>query len=203
MNKNSERKDLNALLECLFKAEHFAPDLVVESEKPDFIIEHQGRKIGIETTRAVAEEFVRAFKVQAAKHPLLWMNISNLKNRSTRRSNKDLENSMGSNGLLQPWRQTVIVLEERKQKISKVLNSKRQKLNQKDFQRFDENWLHIYDYPPLPDYECDLEIMVEHIGNLLSEPTIYTKDFDCVFIHSGKFLFRWRNGALELCVGSN
>jgi len=202
VNKSGERKNLDELLERLLKVDHFEPDSVIESEKPDFIIEHQGSKIGIETTRAVAEEYVRAIRLQTSKHPSLWVNISDLMCRTTRRSNKDLEAIMGVNGLLRPWKRTSIVLEERKHKISKFLNAKRQKLNQSDFQKFNENWLHIYDYPPLPDYECDREIMTQHIGTLLSAPSTFKKDFDCVFIHSGKCLFRWRKGALELHIAN-
>ena len=64
MNKNIERSYLNTLLLRLKKLGYDQPSSVVESERPDFILEMGNRKVGVEVTLAVEGEYVRAQKLQ-------------------------------------------------------------------------------------------------------------------------------------------
>jgi hypothetical protein len=193
-----ERADLDALFGCLLELEGFRPDSIVESEKPDFIVTMQDRKIGVETTRSEPEEYFRALDIQASKSPSLWINTTHFKNRSFRRTSEELAKSMGCNALMQPWKSVEVGMLEWKQEIATALNSKRQKFNQPDYQIFDENWLLIHNYRPLPNDEFTRQRAAQYLNDLFSEASDDTRDFDAVFVHSGDFLFRWRMG--ELCL---
>jgi hypothetical protein len=105
---------------------------------------------------------------------------------------------MGYNGLLQPWKSAEAGMLEWKQKIATTLNSKRRKLNQPGCQIFDENWLLVHNYRPLPNDEFTRQRAGWHLNALFQEVSDDIRDFDTVFVHSGDFLFRWQMG--ELCL---
>jgi hypothetical protein len=193
-----ERADLEALFGCLLVLDGFRPDSIVESEKPDFIITMPDRTIGVETTRSEPEEYFRALDIQASKYPFLWINSTHFKNRSSRRISEELAKSMGYNALLQPWKSVEAAMLEWKQEIATTLNSKRQKFNQTGYQIFDENWLLIHNYRPLPNDEFTRQRAGQHLNNIFLKASDDTRDFDAVFVHSGDFLFRWQMG--ELCL---
>jgi hypothetical protein len=105
---------------------------------------------------------------------------------------------MGSNALLQRWKSADEVMMEWKQQIGEALNSKRQKLNKPGYQIFDENWLLIHNYRPLPNDDFTRQKAGQHLKELFSEASTRLRDFDIVFVHSGDFLFRQQMGELYL-----
>jgi hypothetical protein len=194
--KSIERVDLNALLSCLARLDKFQPSSIDHKDKPDFIISNAGKNIGVETTRAVSQEMVRARKLHFSECPNLWIDVTHLKDRELRRSNKELLASM-TNPLPQ-WKKSKESALEWKNKIAKVLRSKRKKYNRIDFQKFDKNWLLITDDPPLPASDLWKARAERHLNALFREPIGVAYDFDTVFVCSGQFLFRWRNQELHL-----
>jgi len=193
-----ERVDLEALLKILLEKDDFRPDSTVESEKPDFIITMPDRTIGVETTRSEPEEYFRALNIQASKCPHLWINTTHFKHRPFPRTNDELEKSMGYNAILQVGTSPEAKMLEWRQEIATTLNSKRQKFNQVDYQVFDENWLLIHNYRPLPNDEFTQQRAGQLLNCLFLEASGVARDFDTIFVHSGVFLFRWQ--ADELCL---
>lgn len=196
--KYRERADLDALLRRLGELESFRPDSIVHTDKPDFIITAQDRVIGVETTRSEPEEYFRALHIQATKFPERWVNTTHFKSRQTRRTNQELERSMGVNALLQPGRSPETGMLEWVERIQAALNSKRLKFNQADYRKSEENWLLIHEHFALPNDEFTRQRAEQLLTNLFLTPTPVARDFDAVFVHSGDLLFRWQNGALEL-----
>src|SRR5208283_5738809 len=99
-----ERADLDALLRRVSQLECLTPTAIEHSAQtsPDFIIELAGEKIGVEATRSVYQEFVRAMKLQARDCPNSWVNLTHLEDRPRRRSTPEVRSSVLS-GLLAPW----------------------------------------------------------------------------------------------------
>jgi hypothetical protein len=194
--KRVERGDLNALLARLSQLDDCTPSSISDSERPDFIIVIAGKDIGVETTRSVRMECVRALKIQAEKSPNCWVNLTYLNDRLPRRSNSDLARNMSGGAILQRWSPVQTRMLNWKCKIASALQSKREKLCQPGYQVFPENWLLIHDFPPLPVDRLIFDLARSHLNHLLASPTTLTRDFDKVFIHSGEWLFRWFRNSL-------
>src|SRR2546426_1137471 len=148
MRKHIERSQLDTLIGRIRQLGYDAPS-ISDSERPDFIIDFRGRKIGLETTFAVYQEYMRARKLHRKSCPESCVAMSGLKDGERRRSNDEIVHDMLSIG--GPWQDAEEEMSDWKEKIADSLNSKRAKLNGPDFQRFDENWLLICDEPSLPD----------------------------------------------------
>jgi hypothetical protein len=86
---------------------------------------------------------------------------------------------------------------EWKDKVGASLLAKRRALNRPSYRTFGENWLLIHDTPGLQDYPEHFALACQHLSELLAEPVPFACDFDCVFIHSHLFLFRWTRGTLD------
>jgi len=122
--------------------------------------------------------------------------MTGLKDGERRRSNDEIVHDMLT--VARPWQDAEEDMVEWRQKIADSLNAKRAKLSDPDFQRFDENWLLICDEPSLPDDFFTYDRACRHLADLLSEAPSTRRDFDSVFIHSDRFLFRWRQNHLTL-----
>lgn len=192
----TERIDLDVLLKCLNALDGLETTSIEKSEKPDFIITCANRTIGVEHTRAVYQEVVRAGKLHFTKCPNLVADFTDLKDRQARRSNEEILASMLSP--VGSWRKTDEANSEWKQKIASRLRSKRDRLNQPGYQLFDENWLLIHDFPPLPAWSETEHWAGSYLKGLFSETPDVSKDFDIVFVHSGQYLFRWKEHELGL-----
>ena len=212
-----ERIDLDTLLKCLNALDGLETLSIAKGEKPDFTIICKNKKIGIEHTRAVQQEIVRADKLHFAKCPTITVNLTDLKDREPRRSNEEILESM-TNPLVS-WKKSAECNLDWKNKIAMRLKSKRKKFNQANYQTFDENWLLIHDFQPLPsssEMNQDGNWMLihdsppllasteahlwagQHLKSVFSEAPDVSKDFDTIFVHSGQCLYRWHNRQLHL-----
>lgn len=193
-----ERADLDALLRRLLELEGTTPTVVEHStqKSPDFIIELAGETIGVEATRSVNQEFVRAMKLQARDCPNSWVNLTHLIDRPARRSNRQILGSMLA-GFSVPWKRVDQSMIEWKDKIAASLLAKRRALNRPGYRTFGQDWLLIHDTPGLPDYPEQVTLACQHLNDLFLAPASFVHDFDCVFIHSHLLLCRWTKGLLE------
>jgi hypothetical protein len=194
--KAIEYADIDVFLKCLNKLDGLVPTSVVHTDKPDFIIKCATKTIGVEITRAVYQEVVRAGKLQFSDCPNSCIDLTSLKDHEPRRSNEEIfvtmTNPSGS------WRRVEDLMMDWRDKIANTLKSKRRQLNRADFLLFDKNWLLIHDYPPLPKRGSNLDWAERHLYNLFREPSDVPRDFDNVFIQSGPYLFRWDGQGLFL-----
>jgi hypothetical protein len=193
-----ERADLDSLLRRLAQLEEFTPISIHhrKQESPDFILELAEETIGLEATRSVHQEYVRAMKLQARECPKSWVNLTHLRDRSKRRSSAEIHGSMLS-GLSAPWKRVDQSMMEWKDKIGASLLAKRRALNRPNYQTYGQNWLLIHDTPGLPDYPGHIEFACQHLSELFREPAPVARDFDCVFVHSHLLLFRWTKDGLD------
>jgi hypothetical protein len=194
--KAIERADIDVFLKCLKSLDNFTPTSLIHDDKPDFVITKGIEKIGVETTRAVHQEVVRARKLQHTRCPNSWIILTNLKNPETRRSNEEIIRVMTNP--LRAWQPSEKFWSDWITKIERVLKLKRKKFNQADYQVFNQNWLLIHDYPPLPDWNHTWKCAWRNLEYLFSRKFEACRDFDTVFVHSGSYLFRWHRGHLAL-----
>ena len=196
MDKTNERENLDVLLNCLARLDNFKSNSITDSDKPDFIITCGDKKIGVETTWSVDQEVVRAGKLHFSQCPNLWIDGTRLKDRESRRTNMeiivDITNQAG------PWKKVEDDWLDWKNKIAARLKSKRKKYNQSGFQIFDENWLLITDFPPLPKIPLIQKRALRALTIVFSEALECPRDFDTVFFRSGQYLFRWHKKELQL-----
>jgi len=197
MHKNTERGYLDALIKRLEKLGYDRPSSIVESERPDFILEIGSRKVGVEVTLAVEGEYVRAQKLQDALYPGEATIITNLKDGNRRRSNQEITHDMFGDMLdpEQVWKSIDTQMIERWERIADALQIKRSKFS--DFQIFDENWLLIRDPLPFAYDALERKLARQHLAGIFSQSSKNEKDFDAVFIFSGQYVFRWFRGKLD------
>jgi hypothetical protein len=190
--KYIERENLDAFLEHFAELDESMPTSVAHADKPDFILTFPDKAVGVEVTRSVAQEFVRAERLQAIHSPSSWINLTYLNDGDRRRSDAEIAASAFGMG----WQPVEIGNRHWKAKITRSINTKRQKLNRPGYNLFPENWLLIRDLPGLP---LDWLRGVRAVDDLLEVLPIQVprqRDFDTVFIQSGAWLFRWTEANL-------
>lgn len=188
-DRTIERIDLDVLLRCLNALDGLEVTSITKSERPDFIVIRGDKKLGIEHTRAVYQEVVRAEKLHLSECPDLTIDVTDLKERQgQRRANEELLGSMTSQS--GSWVKVEEARLDWQNKMAACLRSKRKKLNQLGYQMFNENWLLIHDFPPLPNWAGTQNWAGQHLKAVFSEMAGVSKNFDTVFIQSGRYLFR-------------
>jgi subtilisin-like proprotein convertase family protein len=193
MHKNTERSYLDDLLKRLEKLGYDRPSSIDEFDKPDFILEIGGRKIGVEVTLAVEGEYIRSQKLQDTLYPGEAAIITNLKDGNRRRSNQEIIHDMFDPE--QSWKGIDTQMIEWRERIADALQIKRSKFS--DFQLFDENWLLIRDPLPFAFDALECKLACQHLACIFSQSSKSGKDFDAVFILAGQHVFRWFHGKLE------
>jgi len=194
--KHIERSQLDALIGRITQLGYDPPSSIRDSERPDFILDIRGRNIGLETTSAVYQEYKRGRMLHRTGYPAGCVAMSGLQDGERRRSNDEIVHDMLTIG--GPWQDADEGMVDWREKIADSLNSKRSKLSDPDFQRFDENWLLIFDEPPLPDDVFTYDRACRHLADLFCQAPTTSRDFESVFIYSDRYLFRWRENQLAL-----
>ena len=196
MKKDIETHQLQELLKRVSNLGYEEPSLIVPSEKPDFILTIGGALVGVETTAAVYQEYVRANKIHHKILPRHCIETTHLKDGALRRSNDELIDEMLN--LNSDWQDAEEGMREWRDKVARSLERKRTKLNGSDFQAFSQNWLLIYDEPGLANDVFTHDRACRYAASLFSAPYLSGRDFDSVFLLSDRYLFRWHEQKLNL-----
>jgi hypothetical protein len=172
------------------------PNSVEETEKPDFVLRLPREQIGLEATRAVYQEHIRADKLQQTQYPNECIITTNLMDRTRHRSNDEILQDMLS--IDSPWKDCEQDMRDWQDKVSRSLTTKREKLNQPDFRVFDRNWLLIYDEPGLANDAFTFDRACRHLATMFYVQSRHPRDYDAVFVLSHRYLFRWQENVLLL-----
>jgi hypothetical protein len=183
------------LLLQLNPAEHEFPYCVDLSERPDVLLQSKSKRIGLEITFAATEEYRRAQALhRRGRFSQRVITTTNLVVTDRRRASQELVAEM-----LDP--QSPPMEHERgmalwAEKLRAAIMVKREKLNQPDFQRFDENWLLIEDEPGLPSDQWAFDSAWDLLLDLFGSLAPLSVEFDRIFIHSDQSLFICRDRRL-------
>jgi hypothetical protein len=196
--KTIERLHIDALLKRLARLGEPMPAAIEEAERPDFILHYGPERVGLESTRSVYQELVRADILQAARCPREWILTGNLMDGPRRRSDDEILGEMLSFSEEMAWKSCEQEMRDWRDKIARSLAAKRERLNQPRFRRLDRNWLLIYDQPGLGNDQFTHEAARRHLAQLFSSPPGHPIDYDAVFVLSRRYLFRWQKNRLWL-----
>jgi hypothetical protein len=190
-DKHIERQLLDELINRLVLLRYPNPTNIQDRESPDFSMVVSGASVGVELTRSMFEEYCRASRQRFNG----FMIYDRLRDYGVRRSTEEL--IADATDLAGEWSSAEQQMRDWQHKVEKSLVRKRLKLNSDSFEKFSQNWLLIYDFPPLGDNEISYRHAVLYLNALFAQPRKGI-DFDTVFILSNHYLFRWRDGKLDL-----
>ena len=195
--KTIERSHINTLLKRLARLRDPMPAPIEEADRPDFILHYGEERVGLEVTRSVDQELVRANILRDRRWPAEWILTTNLVDGPRRRSNHEiLEEALSVNDE-PPWKGCDQEMRDWQAKIARSLAAKREGLNRPGFRHFERNWLLIYDQPGLGDDPFTYDEAPRHFAELFSSPPKCQTDFDAVFVLSCRYLFRWHQNQLS------
>jgi len=194
--KYIERFHVDQLLNRLTKLGYSNPGDIRESERPDFVIDLADEQVGLETTRAVYQEYVRGSILHDTKCPNSWVITTHLMDGRKRRTDDEIVADMLN--ICGEWKDSEQDMRDWGDKIGRSLDAKRKTLNQSDFQRFSQNWLLIYDDPGLPNDTFTYDRACRHLARIFSARSTRSADYDAIFVLSDRYLFRFHNATLSL-----
>ena len=153
-SQHVERRFMCCLLSTLNNNNRLAfPVDVSKSERPDFVITINGNpSFGVEVTEAIQEDFAQTMTLRAAQLPGSVMDPSLFRWSDPGRSleeKKDIASRTALSGPMQAGDDPEKEFEFA-QAIKDITCKKTSKLNEDTFQKFDENWLGIYEYLCIP-----------------------------------------------------
>jgi len=179
-----------AFADRLFERLHLSPEGWSESERPDGLFSLGNKKIGMEITESTPHEkywgsdIAQKLGSCEQTQPILY-STSSLRNHGRQRTRDDLFQDMFNNP------NCVNMADARKwwcEDVRKAWDTKRKKLNEDNYQRFDENWLLIWDNEGLSDDYSTLTNIQEEVRKtafFISEKN----EFDHVYVLSGNYTF--------------
>src|ERR1700722_8225744 len=145
-------------------------------DPPDFLLEIENGKIGLEITRSVWPEHAIAKRLQETKCPSLWSNLTRHGVIGTTRPGKKIGQRMSrplfNQSLVTPWIPSAERSADWVTKIGRALIPKRERYNEPSYPHanYNEDWLLIHDYPPLPRRESTANDVHAPLENLLKGP---------------------------------
>ncbi len=190
-DKPIEWQLLDELISRLVPLGYPHPTDIRGRESPDFSMIVSGESIGVELTRSTFEEYCRAGR-QLSNGVMVF---DRLRDYGVRRSTEELITN--ATDLTSEWSSVEEQMCDWQGKIEKPLVQKRLKLNRDFFEKFSQNWLLIYDFPPLGNDEISYNRAVLYLNALFAQPRKGI-DFDTVFLLSNYYLFRWRDRKLDV-----
>ncbi len=193
-SEHTERYSIVSFLQNFVNKDLFNfPFKLTYRDKPDFSIESYNEKIGIEFTESVPEQLARASSLlekHFSGYPKLepeffgWEAPERTNDEILEILSKSQKKLIGQGfsgkSIEVNWIEGII----------RCLLNKTMKLNSKDFEKFDKNWLLIYDNQTRSS--LNREFVSEKIVSILSG---YWKDdkefrFSRIFIESGKYFYQ-------------
>jgi len=113
------------------------PVCVEPRDKPDFVLSTRFYRVGLEITSFTDEEVMRAEYLHFTRFPDTCISTTGLRDGASRRSNKQIEETM----LSWPgqWESVADGAEHVARKILESIRLKRQNFHSADFEKFDQN----------------------------------------------------------------
>ena len=189
-----ETCQLQQLFEALDETDGLKSPVCVEHrDKPDFVLTTPAQRIGLEISTYTDEEVRRARYLGDTRFPNAFIpnafdtNIA-LHSARDRCSNEEIIDEMFN--WETPGEDIIEAAEHIARKIFAIVQSKQQKFQSPDFEKFDENWLMLTDYfNPSSDWITE-NILSKHFGAACKRSGIFGTEFDRIYIFHGPRCFR-------------
>lgn len=198
--EHTEHYSLVSFLEAFHLENLFTfPFQVIFRDRPDVLIESPQGKVGLEITESIPEQLARAqylveknFEGQKKVEAQYFGCDAPERNNEEileilRNSQVKLTKSMSGFSIEKNW---IIGIE-------KCITNKTAKLSMTDFDKFDTNWLLIYDNNSDPYF--DNNYVLNNLSPLLDNYwNVYNPAFDKIFIDLGEHFFIIEKGSVQL-----
>ena len=171
------------------------PVCVEHREQPDFVLTTRSSTIGLEITSFTDEEVRRADHLAIRQFPNAFIPNAFTTNKAfqgMRRtpSNKEIIDTMFN--WETPGEDVIETAEHLWESIVTSVQTKQQKFHSAIFEKFDENWLMLSDYPnPFSDRITE-DILSRHLGTACKQRDVFGPEFDRIYILYGRRRFTLR-----------
>ncbi len=167
------------------------PLTIVHRDKPDFELLQPEFSIGIEITKATSEQFEWAVALRDKHFPDAFLDLSHFKWGAPQKSKKEILKilEVSQYRLTGPEMYGYQIENEWAKGIHECLSIKTQKLNGKEFNSFDKNWLLIYDNLRTAGFNDQIaaECLLKLLGTYWQDRSEHRLKFDRILIESGKY----------------
>jgi hypothetical protein len=169
------------LLSTLADAQRLAfPVSLCHRDRPDFLIDAGETQVGVEVTEAISEQYAAYSALAEREFPNALLDPGHFRWGAPRRSVEEMRKLLRQSRLsAKPW------MGDRLERewaffIQSVVDAKLTKLASLEFEKFDLNWLSIYDNLPLGN--VDLEKAIAFLRPLLEDRWSRNPCFDAIYI---------------------
>lgn len=177
------------LLSTLAKANRLTfPVSVVHRDRPDILLECDGSKIGIEITEAISPQYAAYCALAEREFPDALLEPAHFRWDAPQLSVAQMrqllsQSQMSSDGWAgdRPEQEWALF-------IRSAVDAKLVKLSSPGFDKFDQNWLAVYDN--LPFLDIDVAKAVEFLLPLLRDRWLVQPRFHVLFIECGRDIVR-------------
>ena len=140
------------LLATLAEAERVAfPVALAHRDRPDFLLGAGGVSIGVEVTEAISPQYAAYCALAEREFPGVWLEPAHFRWGAPELTVSDMRELLRQSQLTSEGWSGDAAEEEWAQFIVSVLDTKLSKLANPKFDKFEQNWLSIYDNLPLPN----------------------------------------------------
>jgi len=172
------------LLSTLANAGHLSfPISVTHRDRPDFLIEADNTRIGVEVTEAISEQYAAYCALAEREFPNVFLEPAHFRWGKRMLSKNEMRSLLRKSQLTSDGWSGDRAEQEWAQFIQSVVETKLCKLANPDFVKFDHSWLSVYDNLPLPNV---------HLGKAIALLIPLIKDswkrgsaFDVLYIEHG------------------
>jgi hypothetical protein len=188
--ENSERYAIAHMLSALLGKDQLAYPLeLIQRERPDFLLKANETQIGIEHTAAVPQnEAHKTVLRDRVDGPEVYF-ISHHQPGEAKKPAKELIQEIQANQSGPGWVGDSVE-REWSEAMLHFVTGKIETLEKEGFEKFERNWLLIYDNWSLP--ALDREKAAQFLLLKIKESTCFDS-FDCVYIIIGNFVFEFSN----------
>lgn len=170
------------------------PVSVRHRERPDFQLHDGNVTIGVEVTEATTEQFA-AYCSAVEKAGSGFLEASHFRVGAPELSPEQFDNLLQETDLTSDGWSGDSPEHEWAQGIQSSVEKKLRTINHPEFQKFEKNWLAIYDNLPLPS--IDVGKAVSYLRPRLNATWLCSPCFDVVFVETGSIIVRLTAASAE------
>ena len=162
------------------------PISVTHRDAPDFLVSAGSRKIGVEITEAISEQFAWALAIAEQEFSNALLDLGNFRWGTPHRTKEELRKLLRKKALTSDGWSGNHPEQEWALYMQSVIESKLLKLQKGHFEKFDRNWLAIYDNLPLPSIDLKRAATQLQLLLLARQPWARPPKFDVVYVEYGR-----------------
>lgn len=185
--QQTERWTICRLLSTLAQTDKLEfPITAVHRDRPDFLIQVENTSIGVEVTESIFQQFAAFSALAEQEYPNALLELAHFRWDSPKREVAEMRVLLSQSRLTSDGWAGDHPEREWARFIQSAVNTKLEKLAASEFEKFDRNWLAIYDNLPLP--HINLEDAIAHLRPLLESCWSRQPTFDALLVEHGSVI---------------